>query len=36
VRDPAIVALFPEGCSVHLIARGRIATIASDVLSAPD
>jgi len=28
VRDPAIAALFPEGCAVHLIARGRIATIA--------
>jgi len=36
VRDAAITALFPEGCSVHLIARGRIATIASDVLGAAD
>ena len=27
VRDPALAGLFPDGCAVHLIARGRIATI---------
>lgn len=29
VRDPAIRELFPAGYAVHLIARGRIATIAN-------
>lgn len=27
VRDPAIVRLFPDGCDVHLIARGRITRL---------
>jgi hypothetical protein len=27
VRDPAIARLFPDGCDVHLIARGRITRL---------
>jgi uncharacterized protein len=34
IRDPALAMLFPEGCAAHLIARGRIATIADDVATA--
>jgi len=31
-RDPALLALFPEGCDVHFIGRTRIATIPRDGL----
>ena len=36
VRDPALASLFPKGCAVHLIARGRVATIASDISTSID
>jgi uncharacterized protein len=30
VRDPAITRLFPDGCDIHLIARGRITRLPRD------
>ncbi len=30
VRDPAIARLFPDGCEIHLIARGRITRLPRD------